>query len=85
MVGYKVSLGNREVNGTAAQWVCWEHYYCFFDHAYFAFLGAYRELPGLEEVEGKNYHNLFQKIVDVSSNPLIVILYVVGCISGYIT
>ncbi len=38
-------------------------------------------ITGLEEVEGKNYHNLFQKMVDVFSNPYIVVLYVLGCIS----
>jgi len=36
---------------------------------------------GLEEVEGKNYHNLFQRMVDVFQSPLVVILYVLGCIS----
>lgn len=38
-------------------------------------------ITGLEEVEGKNYHNLFQVMVDVFQNPLVVVLYVVGCIS----
>ncbi len=38
-------------------------------------------ITGLEEVEGKNYHNLFQVMVDVFQNPWVVILYVVGCIS----
>ena len=38
-------------------------------------------ITGLEEVEGKTYHNLFQKMVDVFENPIIVIIYVLGCIS----
>jgi succinate dehydrogenase / fumarate reductase cytochrome b subunit len=38
-------------------------------------------ITGLEEVEGKNYHNLFIVMVDVFHRPLIVVLYVLGCIS----
>ena len=38
-------------------------------------------ITGLGEVEGENYHNLFQVMVDVFQNPFIVILYVLGCIS----
>jgi succinate dehydrogenase / fumarate reductase, cytochrome b subunit len=38
-------------------------------------------ITGLEEVEGKNYHNLFAKMVDVFQEPVIVVLYVLGCIS----
>ncbi|MBL7698158.1 MAG: succinate dehydrogenase cytochrome b subunit [Chitinophagaceae bacterium] len=38
-------------------------------------------ITGLEEVEGKNYHNLFILMVDVFHNPVIVVLYVLGCIS----
>lgn len=38
-------------------------------------------ITGLEPVEGKNYHNLFAEMVVVFSNPVVVILYVLGCIS----
>jgi succinate dehydrogenase / fumarate reductase cytochrome b subunit len=38
-------------------------------------------ITGLEEVEGKSYHNLFAEMVDVFRNPVIVVLYVIGCIS----
>lgn len=38
-------------------------------------------ITGLEEVQGKNYHNLFILMVDVFQNPVIVIIYVLGCIS----
>lgn len=38
-------------------------------------------ITGLEEVEGKNYHNLFREMVVVFQNPLIVVLYILGCIS----
>ena len=36
---------------------------------------------GLEEAEGKNYHNLFARMVEVFQNPFVVVLYVLGCIS----
>ncbi|HSB94558.1 MAG TPA: succinate dehydrogenase cytochrome b subunit [Flavitalea sp.] len=38
-------------------------------------------ITGLEEVPGEKYHNLFAKMVDVFQNPIIVVLYVLGCIS----
>ena len=38
-------------------------------------------ITGLEEVPGEEYHNLFVKMVDVFQNPIIVVLYVLGCIS----
>jgi succinate dehydrogenase / fumarate reductase, cytochrome b subunit len=38
-------------------------------------------ITGLEEVPGEKYHNLFAKMVDVFQNPVIVVLYVLGCIS----
>lgn len=38
-------------------------------------------ITGLEEVPGKNYHDLFGEMVKVFQSPFIVILYVIGCIS----
>ena len=38
-------------------------------------------ITGLDEVEGKNYHNLFIKMQEVFQNGYIVILYILGCIS----
>jgi len=41
-------------------------------------------ITGLEEVQGKEYHNLFAKMVEVFSEWWVVLLYVLGCISlGY--
>lgn len=38
-------------------------------------------ITGLQEVEGKNYHDLFKVMVEVFQNPFIVVLYILGCIS----
>lgn len=38
-------------------------------------------ITGLQEVPGKDYHNLFAEMVEVFQNPLVVVLYVIGCIS----
>lgn len=38
-------------------------------------------ITGLEEVPGKEYHNLFARMVDVFQNPIVVVLYVLGCLS----
>jgi succinate dehydrogenase / fumarate reductase cytochrome b subunit len=38
-------------------------------------------ITGLEEVEGKNYMNLFGEMERVFQNPFIVLLYILGCIS----
>ena len=38
-------------------------------------------ITGLDEIEGKPYHNLFQRMVTVFQEPWIVVLYIIGCIS----
>jgi len=38
-------------------------------------------ITGLPEIPGKEYHNLFIRMVEVFQNPVIVIIYVLGCIS----
>jgi succinate dehydrogenase / fumarate reductase cytochrome b subunit len=46
------------------------------------FGGMWNVIP-LAEVEynGKTYHNLYAQMVEVFQNPLVVVLYVLGCIS----
>ncbi len=38
-------------------------------------------ITGLQEVAGTDYHNLFAEMVEVFHNPIVVLIYVVGCIS----
>jgi succinate dehydrogenase / fumarate reductase, cytochrome b subunit len=38
-------------------------------------------ITGLEEVPGEKYHNMFGKMVEVFKDPIVVVLYVLGCIS----
>lgn len=46
-------------------------------------LGGIGNIPTLAEVEynGKPYHNLYHQMLVVFQNPLVVVLYVLGCIS----
>jgi succinate dehydrogenase / fumarate reductase, cytochrome b subunit len=46
-------------------------------------LGGIGNIQPLSEVEynGKSYHNLYAEMLNVFQNPLIVVLYVLGCIS----
>jgi len=46
-------------------------------------LGGIANIHELEPVDydGKEYHNLFGEMVSVFQNPIIVVLYVLGCIS----
>jgi succinate dehydrogenase / fumarate reductase, cytochrome b subunit len=36
---------------------------------------------GLEEVPGKNYHDSFRRMVEVFQSPVVVIIYILACIS----
>lgn len=80
-VGYKINVGEKASKwysrtmgllGTLLLLFLIMHIYHFWVPS---------RITGLDAIEGKNYHNLFGKMVDVFQNPLIVILYVVGCIS----
>lgn len=80
-IGYAVKLGNRGSKwysrsmgllGTLLLLFLIMHIYHFWVPS---------RITGLEPVEGKNYHNLFAEMVVVFSNPVVVILYVLGCIS----
>lgn len=80
-VGYKINVGEKASKwysrtmgllGTLLLLFLIMHIYHFWVPS---------RITGLDPIEGKNYHNLFGKMVDVFQNPLIVILYVVGCIS----
>jgi succinate dehydrogenase / fumarate reductase cytochrome b subunit len=49
-------------------------------------LGGMWNIKPLEEVDytnglGKQYHNLYAEMINVFQNPIVVILYVLGCIS----
>lgn len=80
-IGYAVKLGNRGSKwysrsmgllGTLLLLFLIMHIYHFWVPS---------RITGLEPVEGKDYHNLFAEMVVVFSNPVVVILYVLGCIS----
>lgn len=79
--GYKINLGNRGSKwysrtmgllGTLLLLFLIMHIWQFWVPSRFG---------GLQEVEGKSYHNLFIVMVDTFHNPVIVVLYVIGCIS----
>lgn len=49
-------------------------------------LGGMANIRPLEEIDysnglGKQYHNLYKEMVDVFQNPIVVLLYIVGCAS----
>ena len=47
----------------------------------FLLLAGFTSFTCLDEIEGKPYHNLFQRMVNVFQEPWIVVLYIIGCIS----
>jgi succinate dehydrogenase / fumarate reductase cytochrome b subunit len=80
-VGYKISVGEKASKwytrtmgllGTLLLLFLIMHIYHFWVPS---------RITGLDPIEGKAYHNLFQKMVDVFREPWIVVLYVLGCIS----
>ncbi|MBL7735488.1 MAG: succinate dehydrogenase cytochrome b subunit [Chitinophagaceae bacterium] len=80
-VGYKVSLGNRGSKWYSRSMGLLGTLLLLFLIMHVAHFWIPSRFNGLEEVEGKNYHNLFQRMVEVFQNPVVVILYVLGCIS----
>jgi succinate dehydrogenase / fumarate reductase cytochrome b subunit len=82
--GYKISIGNRGSKWYSRTMGLLGTLLLLFLIMHISHFWVPSRITGLEEVPGKNYHNLFQKMVEVFSNPFIVILYVIGCISlGY--
>lgn len=87
--GYKVNPGNKTSKwysrtmgllGTLLLLFLIMHLYHFWTPSR---LGGVGDIQPLAEVEynGKAYHNLYIEMVQVFQNPLVVLLYVVGCIS----
>jgi succinate dehydrogenase / fumarate reductase cytochrome b subunit len=79
--GYKVNLGNRGSKWYSRTMGLLGTLILFFLIMHISHFWIPSRITGLEEVPGKNYHNLFQRMVDVFQNPLVVLLYVLACIS----
>jgi succinate dehydrogenase / fumarate reductase cytochrome b subunit len=79
--GYQISLGNRGSKWYSRTMGLLGTLLLLFLIMHISHFWVPSRITGLEEVPGKNYHNLFQKMVEVFKNPFIVILYVLGCIS----
>lgn len=79
--GYKVSLGNRGSKWYSRTMGLLGTLLLLFLIMHIAHFWVPSRITGLEEVEGKNYHNMFIVMVDVFQNPVVVILYILGCIS----
>jgi succinate dehydrogenase / fumarate reductase, cytochrome b subunit len=89
-IGYEVDYGNRGSKwysrsmgllGTLLLLFLVMHIYHFWVPSR---LGGVANIQALNEVtyeSGKQYHNLYAEMLNVFQNPLIVLLYVVGCIS----
>jgi succinate dehydrogenase / fumarate reductase, cytochrome b subunit len=80
-VGYKVNLGERGSRWYSRTMGLLGTLLLLFLIMHISHFWVPSRITGLDEVEGKNYHDLFGKMVEVFQNPLIVVLYVVGCIS----
>jgi len=79
--GYKVRLANRGSKWYSRTMGLLGTLLLLFLIMHISHFWVPSRITGLEEVPGKNYHDLFGRMVQVFENPLIVILYVLGCIS----
>jgi succinate dehydrogenase / fumarate reductase cytochrome b subunit len=79
--GYQISLGNRGSKWYSRTMGLLGTLLLLFLVMHIAQFWVPSRFTGLEEVPGKNYHDLFGKMVEVFQNPYIVILYILGCIS----
>lgn len=87
--GYKINLANRGSKwysrtmgllGTLLLLFLIIHMYHFWIHSRLGGVGNIRPLDEVE-INGKTYHNLYAEMMVVFQSPLIVVLYVLGCIS----
>jgi succinate dehydrogenase / fumarate reductase, cytochrome b subunit len=78
---YKVNLGNRGSKWYSRTMGLLGTLLLLFLIMHISHFWVPSRITGLHEVEGKTYHDLFREMVVVFENPLIVILYVIGCIS----
>ena len=79
--GYKVTLGNRGSKWYSRTMGLLGTLLLLFLIMHISHFWVPSRITGLQEVEGKNYHNLFIEMVEVFKNPLVVVLYIIGCIS----
>lgn len=79
--GYKVNLGNRGSKWYSRTMGLLGTLLLLFLIMHISHFWVPSRITGLQEVEGKNYHDLFIEMVNVFQNPVIVLLYVIGCIS----
>ena len=79
--GYKINLANQGSKWYSRTMGLMGTLLLLFLIIHLAHFWVPSRFTGLEEVEGKKYHDLFKLMVAVFHNPLVVILYVVACIS----
>ena len=79
--GYKINLANKGSKWYSRTMGLMGTLLLLFLIIHLAHFWVPSRFTGLEEVEGKKYHDLFKLMVAVFHNPLVVILYVVACIS----
>jgi len=83
-VGYKIIVGNKASKWYSRTMGLLGTLLLLFLILHISHFWVPSRITGLDEIEGKTYHNLFQKMVDVFKELWIVIIYVLGCISlGY--
>jgi succinate dehydrogenase / fumarate reductase cytochrome b subunit len=91
-VGYAVDYGNRGSKwysrsmgllGTLLLLFLIMHIWHFWVPSRFGGIGGVEELKPIhyEGALGAEYHNLYAKMIEVFQNPVVVVLYVAGCIS----
>jgi succinate dehydrogenase / fumarate reductase, cytochrome b subunit len=80
-IGYKINVGNKGSKWYSRTMGLLGTLLLLFLIMHISHFWIPSRFTGLDEVEGKPYHNLFQRMVDVFHNPFIVVLYVLGCIS----
>ena len=80
-VGYKINVGNKASKWYSRTMGLLGTLLLLFLILHISHFWVPSRITGLDEIAGKNYHNLFQKMVDVFHNPVIVLIYVLGCVS----
>ncbi len=79
--GYQVTLGNRGSKWYSRSMGLLGTLLLLFLVMHISHFWVPARITGVEDVPGEEYHNMYALMLTTFSNPFVVIVYVVGCIS----
>lgn len=80
-LGYQKNLGERGSKWYSRSMGLLGTFLLLFLVMHIAHFWVPARITGVPDVEGENYHDMYSLMLTTFSNPVVVVLYVIGCIS----